>query len=154
MNYVCVHISDTVGCVDPEECVRVCGAEVGCSNIAFPKLVIELMPSGENAVVSKRLHRRFQFPSARRSPACRFYRSARTYDSGDDGRSDVIADLHLQQQLHALHHGHLEEAPPTGLGERAATGRQVRLLRGRRVRGQRSSVPEPWTAAADVCTMR
>lgn len=42
-----------------------CGAEVGCSNIAFPKLVIELMPSGENAVVSKRLHRRFQFPSAR-----------------------------------------------------------------------------------------
>uniref|UniRef100_A0A8C6NYD9 Sodium/mannose cotransporter SLC5A10 n=1 Tax=Nothobranchius furzeri TaxID=105023 RepID=A0A8C6NYD9_NOTFU len=37
---------DSVGCVDPEECVRVCGTEVGCSNIAFPKLVIELMPSG------------------------------------------------------------------------------------------------------------
>ncbi|KAG9349780.1 hypothetical protein JZ751_026133 [Albula glossodonta] len=34
------------GCVDPEECVKVCGAEVGCSNIAFPKLVIDLMPSG------------------------------------------------------------------------------------------------------------
>lgn len=28
-----------------------CGAEVGCSNIAFPKLVIELMPSGENAAL-------------------------------------------------------------------------------------------------------
>ncbi|TTE66782.1 Sodium/glucose cotransporter 5 [Bagarius yarrelli] len=26
--------------------MKVCGAEVGCSNIAFPKLVIELMPSG------------------------------------------------------------------------------------------------------------
>ncbi|XP_069066212.1 sodium/mannose cotransporter SLC5A10 isoform X1 [Pleurodeles waltl] len=37
---------DAVGCVDPEECVKVCGAEVGCSNIAYPKLVIELMPSG------------------------------------------------------------------------------------------------------------
>uniref|UniRef100_A0AAR2KA26 Sodium/mannose cotransporter SLC5A10 n=1 Tax=Pygocentrus nattereri TaxID=42514 RepID=A0AAR2KA26_PYGNA len=37
---------DSVGCVDPEECMKVCGAEVGCSNIAFPKLVIELMPSG------------------------------------------------------------------------------------------------------------
>ncbi|XP_033907546.3 sodium/mannose cotransporter SLC5A10 [Acipenser ruthenus] len=37
---------DSVACVDPEECVKVCGAEVGCSNIAFPKLVIELMPSG------------------------------------------------------------------------------------------------------------
>ncbi|XP_022542121.1 sodium/glucose cotransporter 5 [Astyanax mexicanus] len=37
---------DSVGCVDPDECMKVCGAEVGCSNIAFPKLVIELMPSG------------------------------------------------------------------------------------------------------------
>uniref|UniRef100_A0A3B3SVA0 Sodium/mannose cotransporter SLC5A10 n=1 Tax=Paramormyrops kingsleyae TaxID=1676925 RepID=A0A3B3SVA0_9TELE len=37
---------DSVGCVDPEVCKMVCGAEVGCSNIAFPKLVIELMPSG------------------------------------------------------------------------------------------------------------
>ncbi|XP_077130477.1 sodium/mannose cotransporter SLC5A10 [Ranitomeya variabilis] len=37
---------DAVGCVVPEECVKVCGAEVGCSNIAYPKLVIELMPSG------------------------------------------------------------------------------------------------------------
>ncbi|XP_060138780.1 sodium/mannose cotransporter SLC5A10-like [Zootoca vivipara] len=41
-----VSVSDAVGCVDPEECSRVCGSEVGCSNIAYPKLVIELMPSG------------------------------------------------------------------------------------------------------------
>ncbi|CAM5142751.1 unnamed protein product [Eretmochelys imbricata] len=37
---------DAVSCVDPDECVRVCGTEVGCSNIAYPKLVVELMPSG------------------------------------------------------------------------------------------------------------
>ncbi|XP_042654751.1 sodium/glucose cotransporter 5 isoform X1 [Tyto alba] len=37
---------DTVACVDPEECTRVCGAAVGCSNVAYPKLVVELMPSG------------------------------------------------------------------------------------------------------------
>uniref|UniRef100_UPI00398E9238 sodium/mannose cotransporter SLC5A10-like n=1 Tax=Pristiophorus japonicus TaxID=55135 RepID=UPI00398E9238 len=37
---------DSVACVDPEECIKVCGTEVGCSNIAFPKLVIELMPNG------------------------------------------------------------------------------------------------------------
>ncbi|XP_039223873.1 sodium/glucose cotransporter 5 isoform X5 [Crotalus tigris] len=37
---------DAVGCVDPEECTRVCGTEVGCANIAYPKLVMELMPSG------------------------------------------------------------------------------------------------------------
>nr|XP_038042878.1 sodium/glucose cotransporter 5 isoform X2 [Anas platyrhynchos] len=39
-------VRDAVACVDPEECTRVCGAAVGCSNIAYPKLVVELMPSG------------------------------------------------------------------------------------------------------------
>lgn len=42
----CLCPPDTVACVDPEECTRVCGAAVGCSNIAYPKLVVELMPSG------------------------------------------------------------------------------------------------------------
>uniref|UniRef100_A0A2K6T0X5 Sodium/mannose cotransporter SLC5A10 n=1 Tax=Saimiri boliviensis boliviensis TaxID=39432 RepID=A0A2K6T0X5_SAIBB len=38
--------ADDVGCVVPSECLRACGAEVGCSNIAYPKLVMELMPIG------------------------------------------------------------------------------------------------------------
>ncbi|XP_029004550.1 sodium/glucose cotransporter 4 [Betta splendens] len=37
---------DEVGCVDPDVCQSVCGASVGCSNIAYPKLVVELMPVG------------------------------------------------------------------------------------------------------------
>ncbi|XP_019356889.1 PREDICTED: sodium/glucose cotransporter 4 [Gavialis gangeticus] len=37
---------DDVGCVDPKICEKVCGAKVGCSNIAYPKLVMELMPIG------------------------------------------------------------------------------------------------------------
>lgn len=37
---------DEVACVDPAVCQRVCGAAVGCSNIAYPKLVVELMPQG------------------------------------------------------------------------------------------------------------
>ncbi|NWX59714.1 SC5A9 protein, partial [Promerops cafer] len=37
---------DPVACVDPKECTCVCGAAVGCSSIAYPKLVVELMPSG------------------------------------------------------------------------------------------------------------
>ncbi|XP_058408336.1 sodium/glucose cotransporter 4 isoform X2 [Diceros bicornis minor] len=37
---------DEVGCVDPDVCQRVCGARVGCSNIAYPKLVMGLMPVG------------------------------------------------------------------------------------------------------------
>uniref|UniRef100_A0A4W4GPN0 Solute carrier family 5 member 2 n=1 Tax=Electrophorus electricus TaxID=8005 RepID=A0A4W4GPN0_ELEEL len=38
---------DEVGCVVPERCKEVCGAEVGCSNIAYPKLVVSVMPDGE-----------------------------------------------------------------------------------------------------------
>uniref|UniRef100_A0A8C8LYH8 Solute carrier family 5 member 2 n=1 Tax=Oncorhynchus tshawytscha TaxID=74940 RepID=A0A8C8LYH8_ONCTS len=34
---------DEVGCVVPE----VCGTEVGCSNIAYPKLVVSVMPNGD-----------------------------------------------------------------------------------------------------------
>ncbi|XP_067846354.1 sodium/glucose cotransporter 4 isoform X2 [Heptranchias perlo] len=37
---------DQVGCVDPDVCQSVCGSRVGCSNIAYPKLIVELMPIG------------------------------------------------------------------------------------------------------------
>ncbi|XP_058888826.1 sodium/glucose cotransporter 1-like [Acipenser ruthenus] len=37
---------DVVACVTPSECQKYCGATVGCSNIAYPKLVVELMPNG------------------------------------------------------------------------------------------------------------
>ncbi|KAI3368099.1 hypothetical protein L3Q82_007802 [Scortum barcoo] len=37
---------DEIGCVDPVVCQSVCGTSVGCTNIAYPKLVVELMPVG------------------------------------------------------------------------------------------------------------
>ena len=37
---------DAVACADPDECFRYCGTKVGCSNVAYPKLVLELMPTG------------------------------------------------------------------------------------------------------------
>ncbi|KAJ7990197.1 hypothetical protein DPEC_G00297820 [Dallia pectoralis] len=37
---------DEVGCVVPELCQQVCGTDVGCSNIAYPKLVVTIMPNG------------------------------------------------------------------------------------------------------------
>ncbi|XP_037065942.1 sodium/glucose cotransporter 2 isoform X2 [Peromyscus leucopus] len=37
---------DEVACVVPEVCKQVCGTEVGCSNIAYPQLVVKLMPNG------------------------------------------------------------------------------------------------------------
>ncbi|XP_044000099.1 sodium/glucose cotransporter 1-like isoform X4 [Gambusia affinis] len=38
--------TDVVACVVPEECNAYCGTKVGCSNIAYPKLVVDLMPNG------------------------------------------------------------------------------------------------------------
>uniref|UniRef100_A0A8C0G8A9 Sodium/glucose cotransporter 1 n=1 Tax=Chelonoidis abingdonii TaxID=106734 RepID=A0A8C0G8A9_CHEAB len=38
--------TDTVACVVPSECEKYCGTKVGCSNIAFPKMVVDLMPNG------------------------------------------------------------------------------------------------------------
>lgn len=37
---------DEIACVDPEECRKYCQNRVGCSNIAYPKLVLELLPTG------------------------------------------------------------------------------------------------------------
>ncbi|XP_027882095.1 sodium/glucose cotransporter 1-like [Xiphophorus couchianus] len=37
---------DVVACVDPEECQKYCGSSVACTNIAYPKLVMDLMPNG------------------------------------------------------------------------------------------------------------
>lgn len=39
--------SDRVACVVPSECVKHCGVEVGCTNYAYPILVMELMPNGK-----------------------------------------------------------------------------------------------------------
>ncbi|XP_075034810.1 sodium/glucose cotransporter 2 [Mixophyes fleayi] len=38
--------AEDIACVVPSECHRICGSETGCSNIAYPKLVVELMPRG------------------------------------------------------------------------------------------------------------
>ncbi|XP_040054322.2 sodium/glucose cotransporter 1 [Gasterosteus aculeatus] len=37
---------DEVACVDPIKCQEFCDASVGCTNIAYPKLVVDLMPNG------------------------------------------------------------------------------------------------------------
>nr|XP_022320872.1 sodium/glucose cotransporter 5-like [Crassostrea virginica] len=37
---------DTVGCADPETCKRVCDNPSGCSNIAYPSLILGLAPTG------------------------------------------------------------------------------------------------------------
>ncbi|ESO97756.1 hypothetical protein LOTGIDRAFT_203052 [Lottia gigantea] len=37
---------NTVGCADPDVCYEVCKSRAGCTNIAYPTLVLEIMPAG------------------------------------------------------------------------------------------------------------
>ncbi|KAK3602345.1 hypothetical protein CHS0354_013337 [Potamilus streckersoni] len=41
-----VLFAEEVACVDPDICMKVCQNAAGCTNIAYPKLVVELMPKG------------------------------------------------------------------------------------------------------------
>nr|XP_044988578.1 solute carrier family 5 member 4A isoform X1 [Jaculus jaculus] len=38
--------TDMVACVVPSECIKHCGVDVGCTNYAYPTLVLKLMPIG------------------------------------------------------------------------------------------------------------
>ncbi|RWS24646.1 sodium/glucose cotransporter 4-like protein [Leptotrombidium deliense] len=45
------YISDRVACSDPNVCKEICGSERGCTNIAYPLLVINLMPIGATGLM-------------------------------------------------------------------------------------------------------
>lgn len=38
--------ADELVCISPEHCMEVCGSEAGCSNVAYPRLVMSVMPPG------------------------------------------------------------------------------------------------------------
>lgn len=38
--------ADEIACIGPEHCRAVCGSQAGCSNIAYPRLVMAVMPVG------------------------------------------------------------------------------------------------------------
>ncbi|NXV70598.1 SC5A2 protein, partial [Atlantisia rogersi] len=35
-----------VACADPQSCSQACGTPWGCSNVAYPRLVMRLLPEG------------------------------------------------------------------------------------------------------------
>ncbi|MEQ2193841.1 Sodium/myo-inositol cotransporter [Xenoophorus captivus] len=41
-----VFFADELACISPEHCMEVCGSAAGCSNVAYPRLVVSLMPVG------------------------------------------------------------------------------------------------------------
>ena len=42
---------DEIGCVDPELCQAICQNPVSCSNIAYPRLVLGIMPEGMRGIM-------------------------------------------------------------------------------------------------------
>lgn len=38
--------ADELMCISPEHCMEVCGSAAGCSNVAYPRLVMSVMPVG------------------------------------------------------------------------------------------------------------
>lgn len=38
--------ADELACISPEHCLKVCGSAAGCSNVAYPRLVVSVMPVG------------------------------------------------------------------------------------------------------------
>ena len=46
---VCINVwsdTDEIACVDPDVCMETCESPAGCSNIAYPLLVLNLLPAG------------------------------------------------------------------------------------------------------------
>jgi uncharacterized sodium:solute symporter family permease YidK len=39
--------TDEVACATPETCLAACGSDVSCTNMAYPKLVLDIMPVGQ-----------------------------------------------------------------------------------------------------------
>ncbi|XP_060581833.1 sodium/glucose cotransporter 4-like [Ruditapes philippinarum] len=41
-----IFYTDEVACADPDDCTEICGSPSGCSNIAYPLLVLRILPVG------------------------------------------------------------------------------------------------------------
>lgn len=41
-----IMFTDEIACIGPEHCMAVCGSRAGCSNLAYPRLVMAVMPVG------------------------------------------------------------------------------------------------------------
>lgn len=41
-----IMFADEIACIGPDHCMAVCGSKAGCSNIAYPRLVMAVMPVG------------------------------------------------------------------------------------------------------------
>lgn len=109
----------------PSECEKYCGAAVGCTNIAYPKLVVDLMPNGGFYSLGIPTFQSF-FSSFILIGYSFFFRSARSDAVCDAGVFDELIDLYLQQRQHSLYNGHLHEDTENSQREGAHDCREVK----------------------------
>lgn len=103
---------DDVACADPELCKQICGNPVGCSDTAYVRLVMELLPTGTVSCPAFCCIRTWLYTSLWCQSLCVFPpRAARFDDGGNDRCPHVFSDLHLQQCQHHFHYGYLEVFP-------------------------------------------
>lgn len=46
-----IFFADELACISPEHCTEVCGSPAGCSNVAYPRLVMSVMPPGLRGLI-------------------------------------------------------------------------------------------------------
>lgn len=46
-----IFFADELACISPEHCTEVCGSPAGCSNVAYPRLVMSVMPLGLRGLI-------------------------------------------------------------------------------------------------------
>ena len=47
LRFVFVVITEEIACADPAKCLEICGNPSGCTNIAYPLLVMRILPAGK-----------------------------------------------------------------------------------------------------------
>ena len=45
-----IYFTDEIACADPDKCLEFCGNKAGYSNIAYPLIVMRLMPEGKYSI--------------------------------------------------------------------------------------------------------
>lgn len=46
-----LYLQDLIGCSTPESCKEICGNQASCTDIAYPLIVIRLMPNGLRGLI-------------------------------------------------------------------------------------------------------
>lgn len=118
-----------VACANATECEKICQNPEGCSNIAYPLLVLDILPPGIRPTI---LHRGQSAEcsviiSTNTAGAYYSHRCKRHYGSCDAGGVDEFTDFDLQQHKHDIYFRCLAAPAETSVRQRTTYRRKVRV---------------------------